>query len=231
MAKKAAAEPIEETLEQPAGDDAPGEATTPAHDWPESTERRELPVKLTETAQIEKAVEYVHAQRAVENAIEAKKHAAKMAAKEIEEMEKARDELGYVVETGKTRQMVHCRWVFESNGLDGAGLPLHHSAMKTLVREDTGEVVEIKPISEEDRQMILPLSEEESAEAAEAFVKAAGYEVREALPEDGHALAFSMFGGDGKLWAILADSIAGAWIAAKGLVNEIWKAENSENQD
>ena len=51
-----------------------------------------------------------------------------------------------------------CHWRFECAGLDSAtGAPIFHPDKKALIREDTNEVVEVRDISEDERQLALPL--------------------------------------------------------------------------
>jgi len=63
---------------------------------------------------------------------------------------------------GKTDREVKCEWYFECSGFDShTGERIYHPEKKALVRLDTLELIEVKDITNEERQMALPISEEE----------------------------------------------------------------------
>lgn len=202
----------EETLEAPAG-----VATTDSpirQDWPEATETRELTTKLTDSSRIVVVMDYFKQQARVEGLQREKKAAAKEFDNEIDAAEKVMNDLADSVKTGTARGSVLCTWLFEVNSLDPDGKPIYHSGTKTLVRSDTGEVVEIKPISQEDRQMTMPLTDEEQQAANIEALKAAGWTLAEAPADSEHGAPFEATHEDGKVRPVYGDSMAEAVAAA-----------------
>lgn len=71
---------------------------------------------------------------------------------------------GYVSEGWEERQ-IKCEWRFECSGIDStSNEPIYHPEKKALIRLDTMEVIEVCDITNEERQMALPI-EEKPAEA------------------------------------------------------------------
>ena len=180
--------------------------------WHESTETRELPVLLTESAVIERARRMIDERRECEALADAKKASADRYKILIEEKEAEITISEDIVKTGKERAMIACRWIFEANGVDEIGKANYHSDMKTLVREDTGEAVEVRPITNEDRQVSLPLEPGSLADNVKLeMLTAAGWTVQE-TPEGttDHEAAFEASGEAGERHPLYCDSMAEA---------------------
>ena len=71
---------------------------------------------------------------------------------------------GYVSEGWEERQ-IKCEWRFECSGIDStSGEPIYHPEKKALIRLDTNEVIEVCDITNEERQMALPMDEQKPTE-------------------------------------------------------------------
>lgn len=207
---------INEMLETPAGASVPGN-TPPRVDWPESTENRELGVTLSDEERIRHGLHLCDQLREAEALAEEKSATAKRYAAAIESKEKEIEETKDIFKTGKVRRNVPCQWKFQIHGLDAEGNGIYHSEMKTLVRDDTGEVVEVKPITQEDRQMNLGLDPEERLAANTATLTGRGYTVKPRPEDEAGDEPFVMVHGEsGEETSIQADSIAEA--VAKAVV-------------
>lgn len=193
-------------LEAPAGS-----ATLPTEsrrqDWPEVTETRRLAVNLTEGDIVEKSRQLIRGLRKIEELSTEKKASAARYAALIEEEEKGVEDASQIVNTGKDSKEVLCRWEFEVNDHDAEKCPIYHSGLKTLIRQDTLETVEVKPISADDRQMTLSI-ETADPEADRAALLALGWTVVES-EDDGDA-AFLAVDLDDQEVPIYADSLAEA---------------------
>lgn len=213
----------EDILDTPGGEAVPG--TEPVRqDWPESTENRELPVELTEEERLQFARDAFKAHDDVESLKVDKKHAAKNFDQRIKDEETRYDELSDVAKSGHIRRKVPCVWKFETNGVGPDGKEVYHSSMKTLFREDTGAVVEVVPISDGDRQMTMPLGDEESHAANVESLAGLGWFVTEAGNDDGHDENFTMFSNDPEdvsRFGIAADTISEAVVVAMARASEI----------
>lgn len=198
-------------LEEPAGDAVPGNTVdVPKIDWPASTANRELGVELTDEEAHEEALKLIREMRHAESLRQQKKAAAKDYDARIEGVEKAIEDLSGIVQTKQLRREVPCHWVFESHGINEDGTPKFHSGMKTLVRDDTGEAVEVTPITQDDRQMILPIGDEEAYQLNMKAIEAAGYRLGEMPDNDETDAAFALTTPDGEDLPIHADSLMDA---------------------
>lgn len=201
-------------------------------DWPEATERREVTVTLTDDERITVGLDHIKQIGRTTALTAEKKATAKQYSIEIDESKQKEAEISEAYLSGKARRMVSCTWKFQSNGYDANGVLLYHSELKTLVRDDTGEVVEIKPITAEDRQLILPLGEEESLEVHMAAITAAGYTLGETPNDSDHDEPFLLTAPDGNETPIQADSMAeAAAIAQKHLPAAAEEAPETETQE
>jgi hypothetical protein len=149
------AEDVEpETAEHSAIEEAP------KPDWPESTEKRTLFVVLNpkEKEQASKQLaETVPAIRRLED--DAKASAAMWKAK-LQAKEAEQSQLSNLVTEGREERPVECRWVYECSGFDSqTGEHIWHPEKKTLIRSDTSEVIETRDITNDERQMALPIAE------------------------------------------------------------------------
>ena len=207
---------IEELLESPAG---VATADSPIRqDWPEATETRELTIKLDAPARVGVMMEYFEQQGRVVGLEIEKKAKAKEFDNKIAEAEKILADFEESAKTATKRDSVLCVWRFETNGLDVNGAGIYHSGTKTLVRSDTGEVVEIKPISQEDRQMTMPLTDEEQQAANIEALKAAGWTLAEAPADSEHDAPFLATHENGEVRPINGESLAEAAAAAVGIL-------------
>ena len=199
---------LAEMLEAPAGVTTPPVRLT----WHESVETRELPVDLSETAVIERARQMITERRECDALADAKKASADKYKVLIEAKEAEITISEDVVNTGKTRVLVPCRWIFEANGVDAIGAPQYHSDMKTLLREDTGEAVQVLPITNEDRQVSLPLEMGSMADKVKtSLLAAAGWTVRETPAETtDHEAGYEAIGEAGERHPLYCDSLGEA---------------------
>ena len=204
----------DQMLETPAGAAIATETPFRA-DWPESTETRELNVSLTDDQIIEQSRVLIDKLREVETLTAAKKASADNYKTRIEEVEQKIEDVSIVVKSGKDRRQVPCRWLWQTNNFDASGAAIFHSEMKTLIREDTGEVVEVKPITFEDRQVNLPLGDEETLEMNQKAIMAAGYTLEETPDDSTLESPFVMIAPDGGETPIQADSMAEAAAKAR----------------
>lgn len=169
---------IEAMLEEPAAVETT--ADTPLRQqWPESTETRTLQVTLPDTEVIERAQLLCKQLREAEDLSNQKKASADRYKSLIEEKEKEIEDSKTVVTSCKEDRAIVCRWIFETNGFNAQGAAIYHSEMKTLVRDDTGEYVAAMPITQSDRQMVLPLDQNEETRVNLDAIETAGYVLEE----------------------------------------------------
>lgn len=139
-------------------------AAAPRYDWPDQQEKRHLMVTLNRS-ELEQASRQLAETVPTINRLttEAKASASGWKARiEAQEIEQSR--LSEIVTNGKEERQVACSWAFECSGVDSAtGERIYHPEKKALIRDDTGEVVEVRDITSDDRQMAL-LPEETEAE-------------------------------------------------------------------
>lgn len=130
--------------------------------WPEATETRNLRciVKPDEIQQLAREQSEIIQQ--VATLEDQKKASASEYKARIEEKQGRGSRIAGIIISGQTDREVKCSWRFETCGIDAAsGEMIYHPEKKTLIREDTGEVVEVRDITQDERQMALPMSEEE----------------------------------------------------------------------
>ena len=196
-----------EMLDAPAG--VPTNSEPVRQDWPESTEVRHLQIVLADKAIADLCGNLIDNLRRLDSLAAAKKADADEYKSRIEGVQKEVDAAADVIKSGKDSAEVTCRWRYECQYVDG--LPVYHSELKTLVREDTYEPIETKPISPSDRQMVLPIEIESgpTTEEMTAALHAAGWAISEADPEEACGfLAVSVNGYAAR--PIDADSMADA---------------------
>lgn len=103
---------------------------------------RSLPCQLSYTEKIDfgkKLADLEHAKRTIERE---KEGAVKAFKEQITATEFGIGEVTGILRAGEERRLVRCRWGYDWG-----------SMMKTLTREDTGEIVETAIIQPEERQM------------------------------------------------------------------------------
>lgn len=143
----------------------------PHSDFPDRFDRPFLPVLVPIEEQAKLGLELNEALNKKKRLEEAKKSAMDRLKGEIAAVQDEIDELQQSLDT-KTRQVpVECKWVYETAGINqSTGDLLRDTEKKTLIRLDNFEIVKVEPITEQERQMSLPLAqtEEEAAPAASA---------------------------------------------------------------
>lgn len=217
-ARKTTDEEKEQMLNTPAGTAAPLADAAPRLDWPASTETREVTVTLTDEEHIQVGFDLIQQINRTTALVANKKASAKEYAIKIDESKEKETEITEAYQTGKARRRVACTWHFQTNGFDAAGNLIPHSELKTLVRDDTGEKVEVVPITAEDRQLILPLGEEESLEVNMEAIVDAGYSLAETPNDSEWDAPFVLTDPEGNETPIDADSKAEAAAAARRLL-------------
>lgn len=141
------------------------EAPTPAtFNWPKSTEKRPLFVTLNQ-AELETMSRRLAATvpQIANLEREAKSSASQWKAR-IEIVQCEQNHLSNIVSDGREERPVECEWVFECSGIDSATKErIPHPDKKALIRPDTGEVIEVRDITSDDRQMAL-IDEQDASE-------------------------------------------------------------------
>ncbi|HXJ40555.1 MAG TPA: hypothetical protein VNH18_14835 [Bryobacteraceae bacterium] len=108
---------------------------------------RELPIQLTETEIVQVARVASKTVGEIWRMKEEKKTTAKFFAAQIEKLESAHAKLNDAVASGTQYRETPCKAILDSPS----------AGFKTIVRLDTGEEVTVEPLTDEDRQMLLPL--------------------------------------------------------------------------
>lgn len=132
--------------------------------WPKAETVRDLGVPLTRDELGQAARELAATIGMIDVLEERKKSAVDAIKQEIAEQEATQHRLAMLVNRGADEKPVSCVWVFAVAGRNDAGQFVRDDNMKTLVRKDTGDVVEIRAITNDDRQMNL-LSDEPEEES------------------------------------------------------------------
>jgi hypothetical protein len=128
-----------------------------APEWPNATENRTLRCTLSGDELGAKSNEMARTQIDL-CALEEQKKVVISEYSAREKEKKARiNVLAQTISSKAEERQVPCEWRFEQSGIDAARQPIRHPEHKTLVRTDTGDVVEITRITDSDRQMALPL--------------------------------------------------------------------------
>lgn len=129
---------------------------TAKYDWPEQAEKRHLMVTL-DIDELQQASRQLAETVPTINRLttEAKASASGWKARiEAQEIEQSR--LSEIVTHGKEERQVPCSWCFECSGVDSqTGERIFHPEKKAQAEADAGEVVEVRDITSDDRQMAL----------------------------------------------------------------------------
>lgn len=137
----------------------------PEWTWPESVEKRSLIVKFEDHDRSEIAIEMgllVGRKNAVEDQ---KKTYTSQCKAQIDAIDADLSRHSHALRDGGEYRPVDCRWHFETAGKDANGELVPNPESKTLVRIDTGDVVQVTPITDKDRQTEMPLADEEQEAA------------------------------------------------------------------
>lgn len=130
--------------------------------WPEAKDKRYLrcDLKPEEINDLGKRNATLGAE--IDGFKDAKTATMKQFAADIEGREAQRRSNEMSIRNGWVTRETECHWVYETSGKDSVtGEFNYHPEKKTLVRDDTGEPVEIAEITQEERQMALPMAEEQ----------------------------------------------------------------------
>lgn len=128
----------------------------PRYSWPESVEKRPLFVVLNQQ-ELEMSARKLAQTVADICRLErdAKASASQWKAR-IETVCAEQAHLSTIVTEGREERPIECQWIYETAGADAAtGEMIFHPDKKTLIRKDTNEVLEIRDISSDERQMSL----------------------------------------------------------------------------
>jgi hypothetical protein len=129
---------------------------SPKYNWPVKTEKRSLLVDL-------KPEELANASRDLAETvphIASLESAAKASAAQhksgIQAAECEQRRLSYIVSSKREERLVDCEWLYETSGIDSqTKKPIYHPEKKTLIRTDTGAVVAVLDIQNDERQLSL----------------------------------------------------------------------------
>jgi hypothetical protein len=136
---------------------------TPKYDWPESTEKRSLFVTLKPAELEATSRQLAQTVPQIANLEREAKSSASQWKSRIESVQCEQNRLSGIVSDGKEERPVECEWVFECCGIDIASSNrIHHPEKKALFRKDTGEFIEARDITSDERQMSL-IADEQSA--------------------------------------------------------------------
>lgn len=132
-------------------------------DWPEKTEKRQLRVELEPLEIQTLARSSAELGEEIISLEEDKKASAESYKAQISAKIARRRANDTSIRNGWEERGVACRWEFQCCGVDAeSGEQIYHPDKKALIREDNGAVVEVKDITDEERQQALPLEEEQS---------------------------------------------------------------------
>lgn len=141
-------------------------AMTPAEEkpaprwvWPQNTEVRNLEVILQQHERLDLAMENSRHGLEKDQLEDNKKAAASRYKAQIEEVEATIRRNNTIISSGRREKDLKCEWLYEVAGFDSDGNQIEHPDKKTLIRLDNGEVVEIRDITENERQAALPLED------------------------------------------------------------------------
>lgn len=215
-----AAEPV---IEQ----DPTVETSTAEWKWPESLEKRSVLVEFDDHDRSEIAVQMGECTLERNAVKERKKNSNAAFQAEIDAYDEKLTQFASSLEKNGENREVQCRWVFETAGANDAGELIPDAGHKTLVRVDTGAVVQVARITDEDRQGDLlhglhDKSEDECLAVLTEYGAAIGEREK---PEEGQS-AFFLQEADGTETDLVADNRLAALRAALGILNE--RAANAD---
>lgn len=147
-----------------------------APSWPKKTEARELRCTLTKDEIQAFGHEQAEAVQAISGLEDAKKASAARYKSEIEEKQARCNRLANYITSGWIEREVSCFWMYEFSGRDkDTKKYIPDPSKKILIRSDTGDVVTCQPITDAERQLVLPLdgSKAEEPKAKDAPKKKA----------------------------------------------------------
>lgn len=164
--------------------------------WQAKSETREIGVPLTREEIQDHATKLADTVTEIRELEDAKKANADRYKALITDQEKIQNRVSALIRQGHDTKPVPCVWLFEVAGRNDVGQFIRDPNYKTIIRKDTGAVIEVKPITADERQMGLPLDDEgpqppdeEPDDEAAALAEAAIAEENELLTLDGDAPA------------------------------------------
>lgn len=246
--KKTAGETAPDTaemLQEPAFAAPEGETAVPvintlppapvtAWPWPESVERRALLVPFTDHDRSELARKFATVQEQKEDIEDEAKLAAKAAKQRIDALESEISHIAAKIKADGDNRDVECRWVFEVSGIDETGNWIPNPGYKVLVRQDTLEIVCSKAITDEERQMSMPLADGGMTdEECERFVSEAGFALQcDEQPAEGFSPFYLVSAdGNGEHIEVAGDSRAGALRSAVAKLRDMLAEKAAEIPD
>jgi hypothetical protein len=129
--------------------------------WPvDKKEGRELRCQLTEAEIKQYGREQAEGWQAINHMEDDMKASAARYKSEIKAKQARCSVLSQYVTSGWIEREVPCTWMYEFKGRDEKGKYIPDPDKKILVRDDTGAVVTICPISDQERQLVFPLEDE-----------------------------------------------------------------------
>jgi hypothetical protein len=134
--------------------------TTPKYDWPEAIEKRSLFVTLNPSELESESRKLAATVPQIANLEREAKSSASQWKSRIDMVQVEQNRLSGIVSEGKEERPVECEWVFECSGVDADKNRIFHPEKKALFRKDTGEFVETRDITAEERQMSLLTDED-----------------------------------------------------------------------
>jgi len=138
---------------------------TPRYDWPESIEKRPLFVTLNPSELEQESRKLANTVPQIANLEREAKSSASQWKSRIELVQVEQNRLSGIVSEGKEERSVECGWVYECSGIDAATKELIvHPEKKALFRKDTGELVEVREITSDERQISLIAEEKPTGE-------------------------------------------------------------------
>jgi len=108
--------------------------------------KKELPVKLASNERFDRTLLMTEAMDRKDDIEVAAKINAKLAKDQVKSIAKEISRLHRIVKTGYEPRMVDCSWTFDFDKNE-----------KSLIRIDTGEEVERKPLTESERQLAMSM--------------------------------------------------------------------------
>jgi len=136
---------------------------TPRYDWPESIEKRPLFVTLNPSELEQESRKLANTVPQIANLEREAQSSKKQWQSRIDLVQVEQNRLSGIVSEGKEERSVECEWVYECSGIDAVTKDrIVHPEKKALFRKDTGELVEVREITSDERQISL-IAEEKPA--------------------------------------------------------------------
>ena len=136
------------------------EAAPTQMNWPEKTETRVLRCELILSDRDKYGRESAELVQVIGQLEDEKKSSAARYKAAIDEKQARLSRISSYIRDGWEERQTKCEWIYECSGIDSAtGEPIYQPEKKALVRRDTNEIIEVCDITNEERQMALPIEE------------------------------------------------------------------------